>query len=271
MPFFSVILPAFNSSQTIKTCLDSILAQTFTDFEILVMDGLSSDNTVALIEAYNDSRIKIHSEKDKGVYDAMNKGIDKAVGKWLYFLGSDDCLYNNEVLRKVSEHILAAKDSQIVYGNVLIDGATAWAKDRQIYDGCYSLSKLLAQNISHQSMFYHFSVFEKLRYNTNYRICADWDIAIRCFSMYRFCYMNEIVAIFKAGGASSDSVDYVFRKERWKNAADCYGTRMFKPDFRPYYSDIYNSCSFFSKYFIIKLFYFSYKTYRRLKQKTGRK
>jgi glycosyltransferase involved in cell wall biosynthesis len=268
----SVIIPTYNSSQTIKACLDSVLLQTFTDFEVLVMDGLSTDNTVELVKAYNDSRIRICSEKDAGVYDAMNKGVDKATGEWLYFLGSDDCLYDKEVLRKISKHILEAKGKniRIVYGNVLIDGATAWAKDKQIYDGYYSLNKLLAQNISHQAMFYHCSVFENLRYNTDYKICADWNIAICCFSRYRFCYMDEIVAIFKAGGYSSFCVDYVFKKERWRNAADSYGIKILKKDFWVYYSDIYNSFSFFSKYFIIKLFYFSYKEYRWIKSKIRR-
>src|SRR2546422_844446 len=101
MPIFSIILPTFNSAAQIATALESILNQTFNDFEILVLDGCSGDNTIEIAKSYKDTRIRIWSEKDEGIYDAMNKGIEKATGKWLYFLGSDDELYNNAILEKV--------------------------------------------------------------------------------------------------------------------------------------------------------------------------
>ena len=95
-PFISIIIPTFNAESTILKALESILQQTFKDFEILIIDGLSKDKTIEIVENLKDSRIKIHSDKDIGIYDAMNKGIHYAQGKWLYFIGSDDYLYNNE-------------------------------------------------------------------------------------------------------------------------------------------------------------------------------
>ncbi|MDR2410857.1 MAG: glycosyltransferase, partial [Bacteroidales bacterium] len=87
MPVLSIIIPTYNSSKTINRCLDSILCQSYSNYEILVMDGLSSDNTLELVKAYNDRRIQIYSGKDNGIYDAMNKGIALAKGEWLYFSG----------------------------------------------------------------------------------------------------------------------------------------------------------------------------------------
>ncbi len=87
MPIFSIIIPTFNSEKVIFDALKSCRAQTFTNIEILVMDGSSKDNTIPLVKefAQRDERIKYVSEKDSGIYDAMNKGIKKANGDWVFF------------------------------------------------------------------------------------------------------------------------------------------------------------------------------------------
>lgn len=110
---FSIIIPTYNSSATLGQALNSIIEQSFKDFEILIMDGASSDKTVAIAQKINDPRISIYSEPDSGVYDAMNKGIARARGEWVYFLGSDDWLINNTVLDKINAHI--SPDIDIIY------------------------------------------------------------------------------------------------------------------------------------------------------------
>lgn len=101
MFFLSVIIPTYNSENTIEKCLDSLLAQTFKDFEICIIDGGSLDNTLTIATCYRTQfkNIRIVSEPDEGVYDAMNRGIDFASGKWLYFLGSDDKVFDPFVFR----------------------------------------------------------------------------------------------------------------------------------------------------------------------------
>ena len=101
MPKVSIIIPTCNSAKTLSRCLDSVISQSFTDWEVLMKDGVSNDDTIIIASSYQDSRIRIYSEPDKGIYDAMNKGIDKAQGEWLYFLGSDDWLLNNCVLEEI--------------------------------------------------------------------------------------------------------------------------------------------------------------------------
>ena len=95
----SIILPTFNCDKVIRHCIESIVGQEFHDWELLVMDGMSRDGTLEIVRQYSskDSRIRVYSEPDNGIYDAMNKGIDKSQGEWLYFMGSDDSLFIIEI------------------------------------------------------------------------------------------------------------------------------------------------------------------------------
>jgi len=204
VPFFSIILPTYNSELSLKTTLDSLLNQTYSNFEILLMDGGSKDATIAIAESYNDCRIKIHSEPDRGVYDAMNKGMGLAIGDWLYFIGSDDYLHTSDVLQNISSKIKIIKN-HVFYGNVIINGDAGWAKDGQIYNGKYTLQRLLRGNICHQSIFYRrsFLIENNLIYNLSYPIVADWDFNIQCRLKTSFTYLDTIVAVFNAGGIST--------------------------------------------------------------------
>src|SRR5688572_7883253 len=100
---FSIIIPTFNSSLTLRACLDSIAGQTFKNYEVIIMDGLSEDNTIQLANNYRSSlpNLRVISEKDYGIYDAMNKSIKIAKGSWLYFMGSDDFFYDRGVLENI--------------------------------------------------------------------------------------------------------------------------------------------------------------------------
>ena len=230
-PFISIIIPAFNAEETILTAVKSILGQAFPDFEIILVDGLSSDKTVKIIEELKDSRVKIFSEKDKGTYDAMNKGIRYAKGEWLYFIGGDDYLYDSNVLETLSKKLKKTKE-HVLYGNVLINGDTGWATDGQIYNGEYSFQKLLKSNICHQSMFYRrsFILQNKLQYDLQYPISADWDFNIACRSLTKFHYVKDIVAVFNAGGISTGkSRPEPFLEERKIKYAHLY--QKYKPTF----------------------------------------
>jgi glycosyltransferase involved in cell wall biosynthesis len=217
-PYYTLIIPTYNSEPYIRRCIDSILAQSFCNFEILIIDGLSNDNTLNVIKSYNDARINVYSERDNGAYDAMNKGIEFAKGTWLYFLGSDDNIYDDNVLSNLYQELKNTK-SKVIYGNVKISGDTDWAKDGEIYAGEFNIDKILKQNICHQAIFYHKSVFEKCgKYNVNYNICADWDLNLKCFSYFEPKHIDMIIAMFYGGNTSSNnSKDHLFGKDKWKN------------------------------------------------------
>ena len=163
------------------------------------MDGGSQDQTVETIQdiTKGDSRVRIFSGKDRGIYDAMNKGIKCAEGRWLYFLGSDDCLTGSNILSQVAME-LSDESCHLLYGNV-------WMNKR-VYDGVFSMDKLLRKNISHQGIFYRADVFEIVgNYRIDFRLHADWDFNIRCFLEHQLVvrYVSIVIASFAQGGVSS--------------------------------------------------------------------
>lgn len=208
MSIFSIIIPTYNSSQTIGETIKSVLIQDFEDFEVIVIDGASTDNTVKIIETFKDTRISIYSETDKGVYDAMNKGIEKSNGEWLYFLGSDDTLYEPSVLKKIYSNL---DNNDFVYGNVL------FSHSQVIWAGEFNREKLnLDKNICHQAIFYRKNLFKKLgNYNLKFTIWADWDFNIRCFSTpgIKINFVDIVIANYnEIGGVSGGKTDKVFEK-----------------------------------------------------------
>ena len=212
-PLFSIILPTFRVEAVITGCLESILRQTCTDYEILVMNGGSNDKTLEMVStqaAAFDGRLILHSGKDAGVYDAMNKGIRSAKGEWLYFLGADDRLHDPQVLEKTSRFFHHQPDRHLVYGDVIM------RSDSRRYDGRFDLNKLLLQrNICHQAIFYRRTVFNQVgHYNLRYRIWADWDLNIRCFQHPELLHkhLDLVVADYNDTSGVSMTEDPEFRK-----------------------------------------------------------
>jgi glycosyltransferase involved in cell wall biosynthesis len=208
MSFLSVIIPTYNSEATIERCLNSLAGQTYQDFEICIIDGASSDETIAKVNKFYTQfkHIRILSEPDKGVYDAMNKGVDISKGEWLYFLGSDDEISDDKLFSDIFKTAFQ-KDCGIIYGNVRITGNTSWAKDGQIYDGEFDMKQLLAKNVCHQAIFYRKILFDKLgKYNTRYPAYADWELNLRFFPRTKFEYLDRTIANFYVGGISSQFV-----------------------------------------------------------------
>ncbi len=201
IPLLSIIIPTFNSVSTIRETIESIINQTYKNVEILVLDNISKDATCNIVNEYVNKypQIKLNSEKDKGVYDAMNKGINLSKGEFLYFMGSDDVFYSNTTLE-----LIFSKENlnyDFIYGNVI------FKKSKKIHSGKSNLSKLVdnQMGICHQAIFYKKRVFEIIgNYNLKYFIHADYDFNIRCFqnTQIKIKYVDMIVAIFNESGIS---------------------------------------------------------------------
>lgn len=204
----SIIVPTYNCEKTLRRCLDSIVEQSYCDWEVLLMDGVSKDDTLSIARSYNDARIRIYSEPDKGIYDAMNKGIDQSRGEWLYFIGSDDYLYNPDSLEGIfSEEI---DDYDVVYGTVY---APHWEDKLK---GEWTIENYM-DNRCHQAIFYKRSFFGKnIRYNTRYKACADSAINMRWFlsPKYKCKYIPVVVANYSDGGYSSQINDVEYEKDQ---------------------------------------------------------
>ncbi|WP_162417426.1 glycosyltransferase family 2 protein [Cyclobacterium roseum] len=209
---FSIVLPTYNSASTLSLALESILDQDYQNYEVLVMDGNSEDNTVQIANDYKDPRIKIISECDDGIYDAMNKGVALAKGEWLYFLGSDDQLYSNDVLGKVVS--ACRSELEVVYGNVYS------TRFNGLYDGLFDVNKILKRNICHQAIFIKRSLFNRIgNFNIHYKSKADWDHNMRWFLSpgIHYLFINEVIANYADGGFSSISTDVPFEKDKMLN------------------------------------------------------
>jgi glycosyltransferase involved in cell wall biosynthesis len=233
-PFFSIVIPTYNSGKTLGRCLDSILGQRFLNFEIIVVDGLSSDQTIEVAKKDNDPRVRVFTEKDHGVYDAMNKGIDLARGDWLLFLGSDDQLFDNLVLKDAHDRLIKTR-AELVYGDIQMFGDATLAGDYGIYDGQFSLGKLFSKNICHQSIFYSKKIFPKVGYyDTTYSVCADWDLNLRCFARGKVQYYNRIIAAFSGGGISSLTENNFTPKERLRKIKEYFGYSLLSRHFESF-------------------------------------
>lgn len=197
-PFFSIIIPTFNSGSTLGKCLISIYEQSFDNFEVIIVDGKSTDNTLSIISSFNNNKTNVISETDLGIYDAMNKGIKLAKGTWIYFLGSDDSLYNDTILTHIKSITETNASPRFIYGNVLTSGNYIKSYEQ------YTYSKLVKINICHQAIFYHFSLFKE-NYNLKYKVLADWDFNLKVFRGKNFpLYTNQIIARYSLNGVSSN-------------------------------------------------------------------
>lgn len=214
-PMFSIIVPTFNAAATLQACLDSVVCQTCVDFELVVVDGGSTDGTLCIANSFEadfGTRLVVHSGPDKGPYDAMNHGVAMATGEWLLFLGADDTLYAPDTMARVAAFIRDHDPSDLVYGDVIM-------RSTEIrHAGAFDLDRLLFEtNICHQSIFYRRELFAGIGpYNLRYRVWADWDFNIRCFSNPALVtrYMDIVVARYNdmTGLSMRESTDKEFRK-----------------------------------------------------------
>lgn len=172
----SVVTVCYNCEKDIERTLISLASQSYKDYEHIVVDGASKDNTVAVAKSYSDRIINmsVFSEPDKGIYDAMNKGVLKAKGDYVFFLNAGDTFCSDDVLQKVSEYLKTNKD--IYYGDIIINGA--YVKHPEKLTKTYLV--LREKMICHQAIFAKRNCLENNPFDLGFRICADRDWLIKC-------------------------------------------------------------------------------------------
>ena len=204
---FSVITPVFNSGPKIEKTIKSVLSQDEDLFEFVVVDGGSTDDTLEVVDKYA-GRINLLSEKDEGVYDAMNRGVDVSTGKYLYFLGAGDSLRAG-VLSTVAAH-LPPHEHALVYGNVyMIDEGC-------IYDGEFDRAKLRRRNICQQAIFYGGEIFRVVGgFETRFSVLADHAFNLKYFFNPNLekKYIAYVIANYEGCGMSRTQRDLDFALE----------------------------------------------------------
>jgi len=202
----SIIIPTFNSEKYIPALLKNITGQTLHDYELVIIDNVSVDNTITLIKEFTHHiDINIISEKDNGIYEAMNKGIKNATGEWLYFMGTDDIFDNENVLQSVYPFLTSEND--IVYGDSI------WMPKNIKEEGEWTYPVFINRNINHQRIFYKRELFRQYTgLNTKYKIASDHEMNIRlfCNDSIRKKYIPIAIARFHSGGFSSNKTDEAF-------------------------------------------------------------
>ena len=204
---FSIITATFNSEETIKSTLLSLNTQTHTNYEHIIIDGASTDNTINVINDFARRTPKVISEKDNGIFDALNKGLDVATGEYIGFLHSDDTYASNCVLQSVLDCIHEFKPD-IVYGNLnYVSGSENNSILRYWRAGEFSRSKLkYGWMPPHPTFFVKRKLYKQLGgFNTKYKISADYDSVLRFMNapQREVRYIDRVLVNMTVGGNSN--------------------------------------------------------------------
>ncbi len=212
IPLFTVITVCFNAEDVIEATIRSVLDQSCADFQYVLVDGKSTDGTCEIISRYlSDDRIVFVSEPDKGLYDAMNKGIRMAKGAYLNFMNAGDCFADKNVLKDVADVINSCPDMDHIYGNVLYryeDGSSRLRRYPQYC--CKGWYQLLGDCINHQGLFSKRENYEESDFAIDkYRISCyrDW-ITRQCSLKKKFKAIDRTICSFSFGGTSFTAMNY---------------------------------------------------------------
>ena len=232
----SIITINYNNAAGLKKTLDSVAVQTYTDFEHIIVDGASSDGSVEIIREYEKQLHITHStihllwstEKDNGIYDAMNRGIRKAKGEYTLMLNSGDYLVDECVLERIIPEL---DGTDIVQGNIIIA-----KEDKEIIKCGYGKSDIsfidvMKGDFLHQASFCKIDLFERYGYfDESYRINGDTVFYAKClgFGDATFRYINQNIAYFDTTGISADPDKkwLSLRKEEDRRYAQMFSKRM---------------------------------------------
>ncbi|MBR1519643.1 MAG: glycosyltransferase [Bacteroidaceae bacterium] len=208
-PLVTIIIASYNSGKTIRRALDSVETQTLQDWECLIVDGASKDDTIDIVKEFaaQDARFRYISEPDKGIYDAFNKGWKNARGEWIYYLGSDDWLEPKGLQGLANE---AERKFAIISGDtnlIRTDGSV-----RILLSGMPNLG-------CHQGMIMQRCIMEEMGgFDMKYKIIADYDLIVRILNRDKgMKIVHVVVANFQVGGTSQSLSNILtYSKERYE-------------------------------------------------------
>lgn len=209
----SIITINYNNKDGLLRTINSVVGQTFNDYEWIVVDGGSNDGSKEVLEQFANHFSWWVSEPDKGIYNAMNKGIEHASGDWLLFLNSGDWLFDNGVLSRVFN---TQYDADILYGDVMYHWPDARGKQLEQKPETLSLYYLYSDTLCHQSTFYSRSIFDNHKYNEGLHICSDWALYIQLLiENYRFTHLPFCISNFAQDGISTHLNETHLKERQW--------------------------------------------------------
>ena len=206
----SIITVCFNSQKTIRKTIKSVISQSYKNYEYIIIDGGSTDNTIKIINEYKKCISVFISEKDKGIYDAINKGIKKSTGSVVSILHSDDIFYNNQTTKKVMSYFSSNLKLDCLIGNTLITKNNSKKVIRNYKANSFKKWMLyLGFSPPHPSTFFSKKIYKKFGlYNKKYNIAGDFEFYVRIFLKQNILLriVNKNFILMKSGGRSSESL-----------------------------------------------------------------
>lgn len=225
----SIITVCFNSAHTIQQTIESVIKQSYDNVEYIIIDGGSTDGTIDIIKKYENKIAYWTSESDKGIYDAMNKGIAKATGDIIAIINSDDWYLDNDVIKEVIE-AFEKNDIDIVHGNLIYVNEIENEKFRMLPN--LKLEKIYKEMvINHPACFVKKDVYKSLgKFDLKYNITADYELMLRFYIHgCSFFYLDKDIVYFRYGGTSTKNV-YLTLTETC-NISILYGTNTYVANF----------------------------------------
>ncbi len=206
----SIITITYNSASTVEDTLRSVTSQDYPDLEYIIIDGKSKDNTLKIVDKYKENIAKIVSEKDKGLYDALNKGIKNATGDVIGMLHSDDLYANEQVISKVAKKFAEDPSIEGVYADLVFVSRNDTNKAMRVWEsGTYEEGAFLKGWMPpHPTFFVRKEVYEKFGgFNTELKLSADYELMLRLIhkNNIKLAYLNETIVKMRMGGVSNVS------------------------------------------------------------------
>lgn len=211
---FSIIIPTYNVGKKLIKTVDSIIAQNYKDYEIIVQDGCSTDNTQCIIQDYEIrfSFFRYYIEKDTGVYDAMNRATQKAKGLFCVYLGAGDCLHDEKVLEDLNKAISEQDKVDIFYGYVIETDKGKCSTLKRKINWKY---KVRFAPVCHQAICAKRELLNEYPFDTQYKIAADQDWLLKMLKMNKtYLFINRAIAYYPLDGVSSNSNDLFIKEQK---------------------------------------------------------
>ena len=206
----SIITISFNSQKTIRRTIKSVIAQKYKNYEYIIIDGGSSDNTIKIIKKYKKYIRVIISEEDKGIYDAINKGIKQSTGSVVSILHSDDIFYESQTTQKVMSYFNSNLKLDCLIGNTIITKKNSKKIIRKYRANSFKKWMIyLGFSPPHTSTFFNNKIYKKYGlYNKKYSIAGDFEFFVRIFLKKKILFkiVNKNFILMKSGGRSSASL-----------------------------------------------------------------
>lgn len=230
-PLVTIVIAVFNAEKFLQQCIDSVTNQTYINKQLIVIDGGSTDKTLEIIRTNHDVIDYSVSEKDRGIYHAWNKGLDKAKGEWICFLGSDDYFFDQHALQNMMIKIqhMDLHDIRVVYGRVVL--VNDHGKQLEILGDEWMLIKDKFNKIMcipHPAVLHNRVLFEqKGKFDETFRIAGDYEMLLReLTSGNAYSVMDAIVVAMRVGGVSSKPENAIRSLKEMRLAQKMHGQRV---------------------------------------------